>query len=240
MRLIRVGKVGVACLSAFAAVVCQPAKAIPRGGPGLTIGSRPTIMAGFGGTPCTGLSYDTNTPFTSIALAGIPNPYVVIERFTPSSKAFSIQAICAATQRLGAPVSYEVVLYSDNGGQPGTRLLVAPGGITSMLPGVGPGAWQTSSVAGLAPPVVGPFWAGLRFPPLTPFGLPQEFGPSAQVRTSMTDGSSWDSVSYIVPIRVVGLDPYLLGMDVPALSGFCLAALVAALAVGGFLVIRKR
>ena len=239
MRSIRIGTVGVVCLFGFAAILCRPGMATERGVPDFTIGSRPTITAAFGGTPCTGLSYDSNTPGTAIAVAGIDDSFVVVERFTPASPAFSVQAVCAATQRLGGAVAYEIVIYSDNGGEPGTRLLVAPGGITSMLPGVGPGAWQTSNVAGLAPPVVGPFWAGLRFPPITAFGLPQEFGPTARVRTSETDGAAWNSVPYIVPIRVVGFDPYPLGMDVPALPGLGLAALVAALAVGGCLVIRK-
>ncbi|MFI5413598.1 MAG: hypothetical protein ACHQ0I_03315 [Candidatus Lutacidiplasmatales archaeon] len=243
---------GFACLISAAAVLPLPVSAVPNGAPGSRIQSLPGGVPG--GTPCVGISYDKNNEDTANAVAvGGSNMALFLQRFTPPSGPFVPEEVCVAgfgagivgSVAKGAPgldaatVPYDIVIYSDASGVPGSRLATvsaAPAPVISS-----PGIWMTTSVSGSVAPLSGPFWAGIRYAsPGVYVGLDTLSNPSTMLTYSEDDGATYSPLHAFgdAYIRVVGGAPSTLEA-VPTLSGAGLAALVGALAVGGFLVLRK-
>lgn len=225
---------GAVCLPAaaatlFSAVSRDVAQALPAPAP---------LPAG---TPCSGISNSSGIPSTG-AYAGSPG--ILVQRFVPPATPFLPTAVCMAgyadqVAGVGA-AGYDVVIFSDQNGLPGTLLATIPA--VPAAPGVFPGSWMTTSVSGLVPLLNGPFWAGPRITTDVHFGLDFDATTAPAIQTILppdaTDGSAgYPFLGGIAEIQVAGLS----GADaaIPALSGFGLAALAAALATGGLLAIRR-
>jgi len=230
--------VAVVCLVVAAAVLSLPAAATPATGPALRIQRVPGLNRVPSGTPCKGLSYDVNETDLGVAvISGKGSAAIFLQRFVPPSYPFRPTAVCIAADS-EVPAAYEVVLYSDSDGMPGVRIAQV-----TAAPAPPETTWMTTSVASSVSLLSGPFWAGTRTPRSDLYVAcddPGERGATAAL--SGDDGATfsifWPRSNPSLYIRVVGLS----GPDfnaIPTLSGLGLTALVAALAAGGFLLLRK-
>ena len=241
----RMRSLGASSLIAVATAFCLPATAgsfLPESS------KRPdspvaAAMAAPGATPCTGISYDENDPNTAYNYPVLtPGPTgVFLQRMTPTSLPFLPTAICVAGFGLGSAAAYNVVIYADANGAPGARLLTVPA--VPAAAGSFPGTWMTTSLGASSPSFSGVFWAGFETPTTALYVDVDEVrgvNPLTAYFTSADGGATfiaWPGPAG-VSIRVAGLAGDAAAV-VPSLSGLGLSALVAALAAGGFLVLRR-
>ena len=190
------------------------------------------------GTPCTGLSWDTNVETSLVAMTG-PGTNLILQRFETVTPALRVTSVCVAGRAAaGGTGAYEVVLYYDAGGVPGARLAA----VASPSPAVSPApTWMTTDVTERGVVVSGPFWAGIRevgWQVTLSAGVPN---PATAVATSSNDGASFGfsaGSSLTLLVRVSGQEVGGVGV-VPALPGSGLAALALALAIGGAALLKR-
>ena len=236
MNAKRSSALGIICLVAATAVVCLPAAAdTPFSGRG-TQGAAPTAVPA--GTSCSGISNSSGNPASGIPAGAVG---ILVQRFVPTAYPFRPSAVCiAGFSNNASPAAYDVVIFSDLNGMPGTLLATIPA--TPAAPGTFPGSWMTTSVAGLVPFLYGPVWAGPRITADVQFAMDFDAATAPTIQVLLppdaTDGSAAIPFSGgIAEIQVAGLSTA--DAPIPALSGIGLAALAAALATGGFLAIRR-
>lgn len=193
-----------------------------------------SVLAAPAGAPCAGLSNTTNDPDVAnrAGSAGI-----FIQRFVPPTTPFLPTAVCVATfSGIATPEPYDVVVFSDAGGAPGTLLAAVPA--VPAAPGAFPGQWARTPLDGVSP-VYGPIWAGVRI--TTGFDMNLDFeavaAPVAQA-ISMDGGQTWTPADGATAASVV-LAGGAAGAAVPVLPGPGLVVLLLALAATGFHVIRQ-
>ncbi len=200
------------------------------------------------GEPCVGISYDKGQPVNAWGLnTESGSAGIFLQRFVPTNLPFRPTSVCVAG-RADSTISavYEIVVFGDLNGKPGTliaRIPAAPSPDTA-----GRVQWLTTVVDGSIAPQYGPFWAGVRQSGrdldvcYDPTLRRDQQGPCLM---SVDDGRSYTPVAdplsslytTALYIRVVGQS----GADavgIPALSVLGMAAFVAALAVGGSLLLR--
>ena len=230
--------VGVFCLFA---VVAVPGLAVAGSG---ALPFRTQTPLGIGpspdGQPCNGLTNTTGNPTSWVDPQLVPPQILVyVQKFIPPTLPFRPTAVCFPGFSFGTPAPYDIVIYSDANGRPGTRLALAQA--VPEAPGFYPGTWMTTSVDGSVAALNGPFWAGIRTSSVAfRADLEQTDVPPKQYG-SLDDGATFvEDPGTTAPIQVVGLSgPAALDRPVPALSGIGLAALAAALAAGGFVLLRR-
>ena len=190
------------------------------------------------GTPCSGLFYDTNTAVGLVSMTG-QGTNLILQRFAPGSPAFRVTSVCVAGIRAqGGSGAYEIAIYSDAGGVPGTRLAVVPASTAAPQAAT---TWMTTDVSGSDVVTSGPFWAGIR--ESGPQVVVASGAPNAAtaLATSSSDGASWGFVAgsdRTVLVRVSGQEVGGIGV-VPALPRSGLAALALALAIGGTALLKR-
>jgi hypothetical protein len=241
--LMRFRPLGAFCLTVVTIASCLPATAATL----FSAASRDVAQALPApaplpaGTPCNGISNSSGSPSLG-SFAGSSG--ILVQRFVPPGSPFLPTSVCIAgyadqVAGVGA-AGYDVVIFSDRNGLPGTLLATIPA--VPAAPGAFPGSWMTTSVSGLVPLLNGPFWAGPRITTDVHFGLDFDAAVAPAIQMILppdaTDGSAgYAFTGGLAEIQVVGLS----GADaaIPALSGLGLAALAAALATGGLLAIRR-
>jgi hypothetical protein len=227
---------GVICLVIAAAAVCRPAVAgTPFSGHGAQGNAPAAIPAG---TSCNGISNSSGNPTEGLPAGSAGS---LVQRFVPAAFPFTPTAVCIAGYSGDAsPAPYDVVIFSDLNGMPGTLLATIPA--TPAAPGAFPGSWMTTNVSGLVPALTGPIWAGPRITTGVQFSMDFDAATAPAIQMLLpvdaTDGSAATpfpgGIAEIQVAVVAGAEA-----PIPALSGIGLAALAAALATGGALAIRR-
>lgn len=228
-------------VSAWAAVVLTIATIpvladVPFASPAASTGrgGRVAALAIPSGPACTGVSNTTGNPDVAYP-AGTAG--IFVQRFVPAVVPFTPASVCVATfSSIATPEPYDVVVFADAGGTPGALLGLAAA--TPAQPGPFPGSWSQTPVPGV-PPIIGPFWAGVRIST----GIAANLGFETAITgvpqaVSMDGGQTWlfdESGNGSANVVVGGSSASV----VPSLSGAGLAALLGGLAAAGFFLLRR-
>jgi len=195
-----------------------------------------SVLAVPAGVACTGLSNTTGDPSISFEAGSVPA--IFLQRFVPPSGIFAISDVCiGGFSDDAAAAPYDVVIFADDGGQPGSLLATFPA--SPAAPGAFPGTWMRTSLPGGPLVVTGAFWAGPRVTTAPWFSMDFEpvDPPPPQVLSS-DDGATFEPYGnppFTASIVIAGAAP----SAIPTLSSFGLAGLLLGLSAAGCFVLRR-
>jgi len=191
--------------------------------------------------------YDDGVPEAGISGgAGLLDTYEVVQQFNPTSLAKFYAKVCVNLLSAGAPShDFEIVVYSSDGGVPGTQLGATPvtaGDLPSRLPG----RWYSFDVTGVAGfTTTAPVFIGIRTRPTEQEWLFLQADRSAGTPVhpafnNTHQGAGWTSMQLspnnfnAMLIRAVPAVP------VPTLSAFAYVATLILLGIVALYGMRQR
>lgn len=195
-----------------------------------------SVLAVPAGIACAGLSNTTGNPSFGFEAGSVP--VIFLQRFVPPSGTYAITDVCiGGYSNDAAAAPYDVVVFADDGGQPGTLLATIPA--SPAAPGAFPGTWMRTPLPGGPLVVTGAFWAGPRITTAAWFAMDfEQVDPPPPQVLSPNDGATFEpylNAPFTASIVIAGTAP----SGIPTLSSFGLAGLLLGLSAAGFFVLRR-